>query len=455
MRDKMLAELAALRQTKDITAVAALRATGKAQRKTVPIAQLATPPSRPRDAVAFIAAIERRLIPELLPQRHAKMLASPAAFFRGTAELMAYDLSHGSQSGIRVLTDGDAHLQNFGFYASPERNLLFDLNDFDEAAPNSFEFDVKRLLTSTYLLGASAHYDEAEMDALVQDAAKTYRKTLKHAFKQPALTRFYASTNVDTLMQGLPGPDNAALIAQIKHKAEKRDHESVVKKYTVTTASGQLRFKDSAPTTVHVAADTEVALMQALVRYQQTTRPDTALLLSQYRVTDIVRHSVGIGSFGTNCYLVLLTGLGDSHLVLQVKEALPRRRELGPDRLTITQQLEASEGQRIIAATQILQKASDPFLGWFNLGDKSFYVRQFRDMKESIDVTELSQPQFSAYARLCSYLLALAHAQSPLGAVAAGYLNKAFDEAVQTWAKAYLHQVVADFAAFAERYGTA
>lgn len=161
---------------------------------------------------------------------------------------MAYDLSHGSQSGIRVLTDGDAHLQNFGFYASPERHLLFDLNDFDEAAPNSFEFDVKRLLTSTYLLGASAHYDEAEMDALVQDAAKTYRKTLKHAFKQPALTRFYASTNVDTLMQGLPGPDNAALIAQIKHKAEKRDHESVVKKYTVMTASGQLRFKDSAPT---------------------------------------------------------------------------------------------------------------------------------------------------------------------------------------------------------------
>ena len=172
------------------------------------------------------------------------------------------------------------------------------------------------------------------------------------------------------------------------------------------------------------------------------------MLLSEYRITDIIHHSVGIGSFGTNCYLVLLSGLGGSHLVLQVKEALPPRPELIPNTERITLQQEVSQGQRIIASQMILQKASDPFLGWFNVRDKSYYVRQFRDMKGSVDLEELTFPEFQYYTQITTYLLAMAHAQTPQAAVVTGYLDKSFDSAVQRWSKWYLNQVKADYSAF-------
>lgn len=453
MATEIKQELADIRSMKDITELRRLKDAGKAKRDEVPIASLGKRPNVTRSAVDFIAAIEANLIQELLPQRNAKMAASPAAFFRGTAELMAYDLSHEAQSGIKVLADGDAHLQNFGFYASPERNLLFDLNDFDEAAPNSFEFDLKRLATSTYLIGAQHHYDEGDMDELVREVARTYRKTMKKSFKSGALDRFYASTEVHQLISQLPDPEDATFLQKIVQKAVQRDNESVVKKYTTQSATGHLHFKENPPRSTHVSADLEIRLMQAVTRYLQTTRSDTALLLTQYRVTDIIRHSVGIGSFGTACYLILLTGLGGSHLVLQVKEALPRRRELGPRNVKLSLDVEISEGQRIIAAQQVLQKASDPFLGWFNMDKKSFYVRQFRDMKESIEVDNLNFSQFQAYASVCAYLLALGHAQTPVAAMADGYMDKSFDSAIQQWSKSYLHQVIDDYAAFINAYG--
>lgn len=451
MQADMAAELKRLQAQTTVTSIKGLHELGKAHRNRVPVTALGRRPVIKRDPVAFIDAIESNLIKELLPQRHAKMAANPAAFFRGTAELMAYDLSHEAQSGLRVLTDGDVHLQNFGFYASPERQLLFDLNDFDEAAPNPFEYDVKRLTTSIYLFGADQHFEESALDDLVQDVVRTYRKALKNAFKQGALERFYASTPVEELIADLPAED-AAFVRTMAAKAAKRDNQATVKKFTELVGQRR-RFKDDAPRSVHVDQGLEIALMKGVLAYQQTTRADVALLLGQYHITDIIRHSVGIGSFGTSCYLVLLTGLGGSHLVLQVKEALPRRRELAPNDLTIDQEREASEGRRIIAATQILQKASDPFLGWFNLSGKSFYVRQFRDMKGSIDVSILDWRQYAAYGRVCGYLLAMAHAQSPMAAIAAGYMNKTFDETIQHWAKDYLHQVIDDYAAFVAKYG--
>ncbi len=318
----MIEELKKLQRQTNITNIAALHDLGKAQRETVPLSSLGDRPIIQRDPVAFIDAIEANLIQELLPQRHQKMGANPAAFFRGTAELMAYDLSHEPQSHLRVLTDGDAHLQNFGFYASPERNMLFDLNDFDEAAPNSFEFDVKRLTTSIYLFGGQEHFGEAAVDQLVKDVARTYRKTLKKAFKTGALERFYASTAVDNLVAELPAEEDAQFVRDVVKKAANRDNESVVKKFTVMHGT-HLRFKDDPPRSVHLEQGQEIAMMHGFLQYQQTTRADVALLLGQYHITDIIRHSVGIGSFGTSSYLMLLTGLGGSHLVLQVKEALP------------------------------------------------------------------------------------------------------------------------------------
>lgn len=434
-------------------AVELLQERGRALRSQVPITNLGRRPVIQRDPVKIIDKTESHLIAELVPLRHSKMLATPAAFFRGTAELMAYDLSHEAQSGIRVLADGDAHLQNFGFYASPERNLLFDLNDFDEAAPNSFEFDLKRLVTSTYLLGSQSHFDEKEMDELASNLVRIYRKTTKTAFKKGALDRFFFSTKVSELIDKLPVEENAEILNKIVAKASKRDNESVVRKFTETTDEGNLRFKDNAPSSVHVPTEVEDKLKLGFISYLKTTRSDTALLLSQYHITDIIRHSVGIGSFGTSCYLILLTGMDNTHLVLQIKEALPRRRELGPNALVVTLEKERNSGRRIIAAQQILQKASDPFLGWFSVGKKSFYVRQFRDMKESVKVEQLNWQQFQVYTGTCSFLLALAHAQTPIDAMACGYMNKSFDATIQAWCKNYLHQVEDDYAPFVNKYG--
>ena len=440
-------------EIKQKNAVELLQARGKDYRMKAPIEELGHRPVLTRDPVKIIAKTESNLIQELLPLRHEKMLASPAAFFRGTAELMDYDLNHEPKSGIRVLADGDAHLQNFGFYASPERNLLFDLNDFDEAAGNSFEFDLKRLVTSTYLLGSQSHFDENDMDDLARNMVKIYRKTTKNAFKRGALDRFFFSTKVSELVDKLPVEDHADLLNKIVTKASKRDNESVVRKFTEMTGTGELRFKENAPSSVHQNVDVETKLLQGMRAYMRTTRSDTALLLSQYHVTDIIRHSVGIGSFGTACYLVLMTGMDDTHLVLQVKEALPRRRELGPNALNVTLDTEKTAGRRIISAQQILQKASDPFLGWFSVGKKSFYVRQFRDMKESVKVDQLDWEQFQVYTGVCSFLLALAHAQTPIDAMACGYMNKSFDSVIQSWSKSYLHQVEDDYAAFVNQYG--
>ena len=426
-------------------------ALGKRLRSQTPLAALGHRPLITRSAPRFIAAIEAHLLPDLMPLRHQRMLASPAAFFRGTAELMAYDLRHEVNSGIQVLSSGDAHLQNFGFYASPERQLLFDLNDFDEAGVMPFEYDVKRLATSVYLLGAQSHFDAEKMDALVKQVVRTYRKSLKASFKQTQLQRFYTTSEVHSLL-GAVDANSAGLIARNVAKAQTRDQASVIKKYTQRSASGQLRFKVQPPRSVHVEADTEISLMQGILAYRDTTRADVDLLLRQYHVSDIIRHSVGIGSFGTHCYLALLTGPSGSSIVLQLKEALPERRALSTTSDPASLADETQAGQRIIAATQILQKASDPFLGWMTAGSRSFYVRQFRDMKESINVANLNFAQFQAYSEVCAHLLAKAHAQSPQGAVVAGYLNKEFDQVIQQWCLDYLHQVIDDFAAFAAEF---
>lgn len=197
----------------------------------------------------------------------------------------------------------------------------------------------------------------------------------------------------------------AGLIARIVAKAQTRDQASVIKKYTQLGASGQRRFKLAPPRSIHVEAATEVSLVQGLLAYRETTRADVNLLLHQYHVSDIMRHSVGIGSFGTHCYLALLTGPNGSSIVLQVKEALPDRHALSLQADPASLADETQAGQRIISATQILQKASDPFLGWMTIGKRSFYVRQFRDMKESVNVAKLTFTQFKAYSKVCAHLL--------------------------------------------------
>jgi uncharacterized protein (DUF2252 family) len=366
---------------------------------------------------------------------------------------MDYDLDYQASTEIPAVVCGDAHLGNFGFYASPERRLVFDLNDFDEAGVHPWEWDLRRLLVSIFLAARDSNFKPKKVEKLVQAASASYRDALQRMFDQTTLDRFYRDNEVQAVLNFGGAPeDTADLIAGLVKKAQKRNSEQVVRKFTVTNSRGERQFKENAPRSVHVDRQTTHDLKVGIQDYLLNVRTDVALLLSQYEVTDIIRHSVGVGSFGSLCYLVLLTSTDGSHLVLQIKEALPTRQVGSRSRPALTAAMELTEGQRIVSSQRILQATSDAFLGYFQVGDKSFYVRQFRDMKESIDIPTLDWGQFQAYANTCAMILAKAHAQSPTAAMIRGYVGHStkFDEAMAKWAAAYVTQVDNDYQDFLE-----
>ncbi|RRK10415.1 DUF2252 domain-containing protein [Lactiplantibacillus garii] len=433
--------------------VAELIALGKARRQTTSFEQLGTFTPVKRNAAEYLKHVRAMLVPELLPLRRERMSASAFAFFRGSVELMDYDLDYQKSTGIPAVVCGDAHLGNFGFYASPERRLVFDLNDFDEAGIHPWEWDLRRLLVSIILAARDSDFKPKKIDKLVQAASASYREAIKRMFDQTTLDRFYRDNEVQAVLNFGGEPDDTAnFIADLVKKAQKRNSEQVVRKFTWTNSRGERQFKDNAPRSVHVDKKTYRGLKHGIQEYLLNVRTDVALLLSQYEVTDIIRHSVGVGSFGSLCYLVLLTSTDGSHMVLQIKEALPTRKVGSQSRQALTAALELSEGQRIVSSQRILQATSDVFLGYFQMADKSFYVRQFRDMKESIDIPTLDWGQFSAYARTCAMILAQAHAQSPTAAMIRGYVGSSakFDEAMANWAEAYVKRVENDYQDFLE-----
>ncbi|KRL12375.1 DUF2252 domain-containing protein [Schleiferilactobacillus perolens] len=444
-------DLSQIRISKTVNELADM---GKDVRNKVPFAKLAKFIPVHRDVVQGIQHVEQSLIKELLPMRHARMAESPFAFFRGTDELMAYDLSKQTSTDIPVVIAGDAHIGNFGFYASPERKLLFDLNDFDESTIGSWDWDVRRLLVSIILAGEMIDLDNDDVEKTMRNAVQTYQQIMVECFDDnTALERYYFSTEVESFLQAqAEGASLPKLWRKIKDNAPQRDSEQVVRKFTTLDTRGRLVFKENAPRTVHVSEKRFKEISTHLRSYMQTVKPDVAVLLSQFHVSDIVRHSVGVGSFGTRCYLVLLTAIDGSHLVLQIKEALPTRRFQGFDVTTKFSQEGPDNGERIVTCQQILQRASDPFLGFYhndNTG-RSFYVRQFRDMKESMDIKKMDADDFDTYARICALLLARGQAQSPTGAIVRGYVGqkKKLASALIDWAQAYSKQVHNDYDAF-------
>ncbi|AKP64014.1 hypothetical protein FC99_GL000640 [Levilactobacillus koreensis JCM 16448] len=431
--------------------IAELRQLGKQARAKVPYEVLGTYQPVKRNSNHMMDKIRKLLIPELLPERTQRMGASAFSFFRGTAELMEADLNQQPSSTISTFICGDAHIGNFGFYASAERRLLFDLNDFDEAGINPWEWDLKRLLVSVLLAGQANGFKEKKLRQLLPKVAESYRKSIKQMFEQTTLSRFYPLNEVSKLVTASAlDEDSSNLLTAIVNRANKRDSEQVVRKFTTLDVRGNLCFRENAPRTTHVDDDFTSNVDAYFAAYRQTVRPDVNLLLSQYHITDVVRHSVGVGSFGSRCYLILLTSIDGSHLVLQVKEALPTRRQGSQLATDVTVALEQTEGQRIVDCQKILQSSSDPFLGYFAGRKQSFYVRQFRDMKESIDLTQLDWDQFKTYAQTCAWTLAIAHCQSPTAAMIRGYIgsNKEFDVAIASFAWAYAEQVQKDYAAF-------
>lgn len=426
---------------------------GRERAKLIPIEKLCEFKGVRRDLVQMIKKQESTMIPELMAMRHQRMMSNAFSFLRGTAEVMETDLRQGNQSQIPVMICGDAHLNNFGFFASPERQLLFGLNDFDETRIGNWESDLKRLMVSIQLSGEINGYSQKEIDAVLIRSAKKYEKGIKYSSDLKILDRYYLSYNItDLLKQAQNDEQMTTLLNKIANRAPKHNSDKVVQKFT-TEENGKLVFKENPPRARRISEKTYKDLLEAFDQYRQNVSPDIQAVLSNFKVSDIIRYSVGVGSFGTRCYLVLLTGKDNSHLVLQIKEAMPAKYDLLNLSVEEAKKQGFEEGQRVITGQRILQTFYDPFLGYTRTNDRSYYVRQFRDMKDAIDVTKLDLTNFCAYSELCCYILAVAHYQSPTAPMIYGYLDntKKFSKNITTWTKLYSQQVHKDYDLF-EKY---
>ena len=431
---------------------------GVARQQDVPSRELAAYVPVDRNPLDLIAATESQMLPDLLALRHQRMGVSPFTFFRGTAELMEHDLAEQSHSGIQVIISGDAHVNNYGFYASPERKLLFGLNDFDEARIGNWEDDLKRLLVSTYLAGQSNGFSERDLLPILTNVTRTYRYGVKYANALTLPERFYFSYEIHDMMATIDRISDdqphkiSTILEKILKKSPQKNSEQVIAKLTTADEEGRRYFIEQAPRAKRVPQAIKDQLIRGYHRYLKNTREDVRIYLTNFTVDDVIRYAVGVGSFGTHCYLMLLSGNDGSHLVLQIKEALPLRASLtslSSDRdLRLAQ--ERSAGRRIVTAQKTLQSASDPFLGASHFGHRSYYFRQFRDMKESIDVAKLDLESFGIYTATCAFLLAIAHFQSPTAPMIAGYLHhqKPVDDTLADWAVQYAGQVNRDYQIF-------
>lgn len=391
--------------------------------------------------------------------RIGRMLESKSAYYRGTAATMALDLSKEPVTGVRVLICGDAHVANFGLFAAPDRRVLLDLNDFDESGPAPWEWDLKRLTASIEVGCRHNGFTREEAGTACLRAVRSYREKLAELVEMTAIERYYSRIEVEALegMEGMAeNVEGRKAIRRTVKKAKRRTSDRVLSKIGTTGEDDRRRIKDQPPILRHIDDLVSFEEVQdVLDRYLLTVRPDVALLLSKFRLADYALRVVGVGSVGTRCFILLLVGPGDEPLFLQLKEADPSVLEVWGG--VPAQPLGGlggshapSNGYRVVSSQQVLQAASDSFLGW--VGDVrgvDYYVRQFRDMKGSVDLEALSARQFENYGSVCAMLLARAHSQSPGWAAIRGYLGRSdvFDRAVASWSRAYADQAERDFEA--------
>lgn len=353
---------------------------------------------------------------------------------------------------MQLVICGDAHISNFGLYNSPERRLVFDLNDFDEAAPGPWEWDVKRLLTSALLAAEENGLSEEEVDRIVLVGARMYRTSLSELTQMPALERHYVSVDESELAARLRDRSVKAL-DRAARKARRRDSDRAIADLMQPDRMGFIRFKDDPPILTHSGEVTTENAAGLLNAYRSSTLPDISFLLASFDITDVAMRVVGVGSVGTRCYLIALTGPEGGGLILQVKEAGESvvTHFSSPNATTpATLAPETKGGPRVVTHQRILQAVSDPFLGHVTVGNRSYYVRQYRDAKGSFDTTRMTAEELRLYVQLCSRMLARAHSQSPMAHWIAGYIgdSTSFDQAVSRWVHAYAEQVTEDYQAF-------
>jgi uncharacterized protein (DUF2252 family) len=413
------------------------------------LAEWSLPADRPDPVDLLIAQGEGR-IQTLVPIRHGRMSASPFAFSRGSVVVMASDLASQPNTGLIAQLCGDAHIANFGMFASPERTLLFDLNDFDETHPGPFEWDVKRLSASAVLTARSNGWRASAQRAMARTAAGAYREAMRQFAVMNTLDVWYSRLDVSAIGQlasTLPPESALARVERSIEGARRRTNLQAMGKLT-TVVDGQRQFVEDPPLLMRVSAEHADLLGQdALRAYRATLVSDRAALLDQFHVVDVARKVVGVGSVGTRCYVLLLQGVdGTDPLVLQFKEATVSVLEPYTEPSAFDH-----HGARVVAGQRVMQAASDIFIGWTSATDghnvvHDSYVRQLRDMKFSPDLSALDEAAMKMYLHACGWTLARAHARSGDRLAISAYLGSStkFEDAITTWAMGYADQAEAD-----------
>ncbi|MBL7259252.1 DUF2252 domain-containing protein [Paractinoplanes lichenicola] len=382
----------------------------------------------------------------LVPVRVGRMIQSPYAFLRGSANVMADDFATLPATGITPVICGDAHLGNFGFYASPERELVFDLNDFDEAHPGAWEWDLRRLVTSVYVAGRQNGFKESACGEAVQHCVEEYQDQIGHLAELPLLARSFDQMDVDRLRSAASRASFRAEIDRAARRARRRTSDRALPRFT-ERRDGTARLVEEPPLITRPSDLEADQLAEALDGYLNTLPPHWARILAGYRIVDIAHKVVGVGSVGLRAYVALCEGSSPSDVVfLQLKQA---RRSVIAHHQHGDAAWHRHQGQRVVEYQQALQTVSDPLLGWATVGDQQFYVRQFRDMKGAIVVEDIDAGALADYAGICGFLLAKSHARTSGASMISGYIGSSDKMAVALcrFARTYADQVESDHAA--------
>ncbi|WP_411870899.1 DUF2252 domain-containing protein [Vulcanococcus limneticus] len=419
-------------------------AAGKGLRQTVPRKAHATwrpAPDRP-DPIATLEESSAGRLPSLIPIRYGRMMRSPFTFLRGSAALMASDLATTATTNVQVQACGDCHVLNFGLFATPERNLVFDLNDFDETHPAPFEWDLKRLTASLVVAARDSRMTDQEAEAAVLACVHSYRTKLREYSHLSPLDVWYERLDARDLIAMAPDEKSRKFREKLALKARKRVIDHLFPKI-VSQVGGTHRFVDMPPVLFHVDdPDLDQRVKAALEDYRQSLSHERQVLFDRYRLEDVAIKVVGIGSVATRCWVALFFSEDNHPMILQIKEA--RRSVLEP----FTQpSAYDNQGQRVVVGQRLMQSSSDIMLGWVrSINGVDLFIRQLRDMKLSVPLEGLTAIQLERYADVCAWTLARAHAKSGDAAMISGYLGKSdtFDRALADFAGAYADQTERD-----------
>jgi uncharacterized protein (DUF2252 family) len=446
--------------------IAEREASGRAARGEIPRSSHATfePSSTRADPIDLLERQAKTRVPELVPIRYGRMLVSPFAFYRGAAMIMAEDLAATPRTGLTVQCCGDAHLSNFGVFASPERRLVFDLNDFDETLPGPWEWDVKRLATSMRIAAIENEFAAADQERVVLQTVGAYRTLFRRFAQMTDLEVWYSDIDTDEAVKRLGSELTPKVVRWAEEglaRARTRDSMSAFSRLT-ETVDGTPRITDQSPLIVplrELAAELDAdvvaeGLRELLRSYCSTLEFDRRVLVERFALVDLARKVVGVGSVGTRTWIALMMGHdGREPLFLQIKEAEASVLEplLAPSEF-------ANHGQRVVSGQRLMQASSDIFLGWLTVDPdpegqrRDFYVRQLKDWKGSAAIEQMSPDGMAAYGKLCGAALARAHARSGDRLAIAAYLGSGdvFDRAILEFSKAYAEQNERDYAALVE-----